>query len=309
MMKKKVVLAGGSGFLGKALADYFHKQLYEVIILSRKPTRIYEGISYVQWDGQAIGEWVSELEGADAVFNFTGKSVNCIYTSANREEIMRSRLDSVAVLSQAIRSCMNPPPVFVQAGSLAIFGDTTDVCDETSSHGKGFSVEVCQQWEQSFFTERFPQTRQVMLRIGFVLGANGGALKPLMKLAKSGLGGTVGKGNQYISWIHLEDMNRLFQTVMEDDTYSGVYNATGPSPVTNRVFMKTLRDAAGKGWAIPTPSLFVRIGAYLVMRTEPSLALTGRNCIPARLEKQGFSFTYIDLDETLRQLVAEQNHS
>lgn len=305
MMKKKVVLAGGSGFLGKSLADYFHKQSYEVIILSRQPAGIYEGISYLQWDGQALGEWVSELEGADAVFNFTGKSVNCIYTSANREEIIRSRLDSVAVLSQAIRSCMNPPPVFIQAGSLAIFGDTTDVCDETSPHGKGFSVEVCQQWEQSFFAEQFPQTRQVMFRIGFVLGSNGGALEPLMKLAKSGLGGTVGKGNQYISWIHLEDMNRLFQTAMEDESYAGVYNATGPTPVTNRVFMKTLRDAVGKGWAIPTPSLFVRIGAYLVMRTEPSLALTGRNCIPARLEKQGFSFTYTDLDETLRQLAAQ----
>ncbi|MDN4074007.1 DUF1731 domain-containing protein [Fictibacillus terranigra] len=146
-------------------------------------------------------------------------------------------------------------------------------------------------------------TRQVLLRIGFALGKNGGALEPLQKLVSLNLGGTVGSGKQYISWLHVDDLNAMFLEAMESDRYSGIYNATGPHPVTNKAFMKTLRKAMGKGWAPPAPSPFVWLGAYTVMRTEPSLALTGRNCVPRRLQENGFQFTYTDLEEALRDLV------
>lgn len=301
--KGKVVLPGGSGFLGSALAQFLTQQGYEVVILSRQGAKSDQGVRYVQWDGRQPGDWAEEIEGSLAIVNFAGKSVNCIYTKANREEILSSRLDSVRVLREAVLQCQTPPPVFIQAGSLAIFGNTREVCDENAPHGEGFSVEVCQRWEEEFFRVELPLTRQVLFRIGFALGKEGGALEPLQKLVRWNLGGTVGSGKQYISWLHIEDLNRMFLAAIQDEAYRGIYNATGPHPVTNKTFMRTLRRVMGKPWAPPAPAPLVWLGAYLIMRTEPDLALTGRNCIPQRLLSQGFQFQYTDLEKALRDLV------
>lgn len=192
--------------------------------------------------------------------------------------------------------------MFLQAGSLAIYGDTREECDEKAPHGEGFSVEVCQRWEEAFFAVDHPETRQVVLRIGFVLGRDGGALEPLQKLARFGLGGKIGSGKQYISWIHMEDLNNMIRYALERPL-EGVYNATGPTPVTNEKFMATLRKVMGKGWAPPAPTPLVKLGAVLVMRADPSLALTGRNCIPKGFLEEGFRFIHHDLEETLRGLV------
>jgi uncharacterized protein (TIGR01777 family) len=302
-MPKKIVLAGGSGFLGKSLAQFLVKKGYHIVILSRNKSKLDEGITYVQWDGVHLDQWVDEIDGSYAIVNFTGKSVNCIYTKSAREEIVSSRLDSVKVLQEAIRKCHEPPQAFIQAGSLAIFGDTTEECDEGAAHGKGFSVEVCEKWEEQFFKESFPATRQVLLRIGFALGKDGGALEPLKKLTKFNLGGTVGSGRQYISWLHVDDLNDMFLKVIEDSSSSGIYNATSPTPVTNKEFMSTLRSVMGKGWTPPTPTPFVWFGGYVLMRTEPSLALSGRKCIPKRLLDSGFEFRYNELETALRDLV------
>ncbi len=303
-MNKKIVLAGGTGFLGKSLAECLINKGYQVVSLTRGKAATRIGVKYVQWDGCQLGEWATEINGSYAVINFTGKSVNCIYTKSNREEIVDSRLNSVKVLRKAIDACQNPPRSFIQAGSLAIFGDTRDLCDESSPHGEGFSVEVCKLWESEFFKEILPETRQVLLRIGFALGRDGGALEPLIKLARLNLGGTVGSGNQYISWLHIEDLNQMFLEAIENDSYIGTYNATGVNPVTNKEFMNALRSVMGKGWAPPAPTPFVWLGAYVFMKTEPSLALTGRNCIPRRLQDQQFDFQYTDLEETLKDLLA-----
>lgn len=301
-MTKKIILAGGSGFLGNALAHYLLEQGYEVVVLSRKKASNDCGITYIYWDATTLGDWVKEVDGSHAIVNFTGKSVNCIYTRENKNEIINSRIQSVKALRNAINECEHPPQVFIQAGSLAIFGDTEQQCDENSSHGKGFSVDVCKQWEEEFFKEPLTNTRQVLYRIGFALGKNGGALEPLLKLARYNLGGTVGSGKQYISWLHIHDLNKMFVEAIENKTYKGIYNATGPNPVTNKEFMKTLRKVIGKGWSPPAPTPFVWLGAYLLMKTEPSLALTGRNCIPKKLQESGFSFDYIDLEAALKDL-------
>lgn len=301
-MSRKVVLPGGSGFLGQALAKDLVSRDYEVVVISRGEERADGDIRYIQWDGRNLGDWVEELEGAEAIINFAGRTVNCLYTAKNRKEIINSRLDSVQVLHRALRQCQQPPKAFIQAGSLAIFGDTREECDEEAPHGEGFSVEVCQRWEEAFFAVDHPETRQVVLRIGFVLGRDGGALEPLQKLARFGLGGKIGSGKQYISWIHIEDLNRMIRYGM-DRPLEGVYNATGPTPVTNDTFMATLRKAMGKGWAPPAPTPLVKLGAVLVMRADPSLALTGRNCIPKRILADGFQFRHTDLEETLRELV------
>ena len=302
-MGHRVVLAGGTGFLGQSLAKHLQNQGNEVVILTRGAAGERAGIRYIQWDGRTLGPWVNEIEGALAIVNFTGKSVNCIYTLANKQEIINSRLDAVRVIDEAHMQVKSPPTVVVQAGSLAIFGNTTALRDEQGEHGSGFSVRVCQLWEKEFFRRQYEGVRKVMLRIGFALGPDGGALEPLMKLARRGLGGTIGSGEQMISWLHLDDLNQMFDHVIRNELATGVYNATGPQAVTNREFMQTLRTVLNKGWSPSTPSLFVRIGAYLIMRADPELALSGRNCVPKRFQQEGFQFQHHNLEQALRHII------
>lgn len=302
-MEKKMVLAGGTGFLGQSFAHYLVDKGYKVIVLTRTRREGEQGINYVIWDGRTLSNWCEELEESYAVVNFTGKSVNCIYTPENKREIIESRLDSVKVVDAAVKQVHHPPQVIIQAGSLAIYGNTRQLCDETARHGQGFSVEVCEKWEEAFFKERIPDTRKVMFRIGFVLGENGGALEPLMKLAKYYLGGTVGNGQQYISWLHINDLNKMLLEAIEKDVYEGIYNATGDSPVTNKVFMKTLRSVMNKPWSPPAPAPLVRLGAYTIMKADPNLALAGRKCISKRLKEHQFEFNYSDLTEALEDII------
>jgi uncharacterized protein (TIGR01777 family) len=306
-MKKKIILAGGSGFLGESFADFLINKGYQVIILSRGKKENSGLKTYMQWDGKSLGEWENKVNGSDAIVNFTGKSVNCIYTEKNKKEIISSRLDSVNIIDEVVKKATNPPKVIVQAGSLAIYGNTTNLCDENSPHGNGFSVNVCEQWEEAFFKEELEKTRKTMFRIGFVLGENGGALEPLMKLTNYYLGGTIGNGKQYISWLHIEDLNQMMLEAIENEHYKGVYNATGDHPVTNKEFMKTLREVMNKPWTPPAPSLLVKIGAYVVMKADPGLALTGRKCVSKRLKTEGFTFKYNDLKETLYSIIHKKD--
>ena len=298
---RRVVLAGGSGFLGRSLAQVLEARGYEVIILTRSPAP--GSAREVAWDGRTLGDWCARLEGAVAVVNLTGRSVDCRYTPENRREILSSRLDSVRVLGEAIRRCATPPSVSVQAASLAIYGNSGEaVRNESSPPGEGFSVDVCHQWEQAFAEQRSPGTRQVLLRIGFALGRDGGALGSLARLARWGLGGTVGSGRQYVSWLHLDDLNTLFLRAIENPSMQGVYNATGPSPVTNAEFMRTLRHVLRRPWSPPAPAWAVRVGARL-LGTEAELALTGRRGLPRRLMAEGFQFRHTDLSEALEELL------
>jgi uncharacterized protein (TIGR01777 family) len=302
MKTRPVILAGGSGFLGHALGNKLLSQGYEIVVLTRSPRTGAGPVKEIAWDGSTLGEWASLFEGAEAVVNLAGKSVNCRYTPDNRREINESRVNSVQVIAEAIRQCANPPRVLVQAASSAIYGDAGDRwCDETAPPGRGFPVETCLLWEKAFNESPTPRTRRVLLRIGFVLGRDGGALKTLAGLAKWGLGGTVGTGRQYISWIHIDDMTRIFQDAIERDDLDGVFNAACPSPVTNEEFMRELRRALHRPWSPPAPAWAVHIGSWM-MRTESCLALTGRRCTPKRLLEHGLNFRFSDLRLALQDL-------
>jgi len=298
---KRFILPGGSGFLGRSFAAHARRLGHESIVLTRSPKENGD----VFWDGKTLGDWRQHVDGADAVVNFTGKSVNCLYTPANRREIIDSRVDSVKAIDEAVTRCERPPGAIVQTGSLAIYGDTTASCDESAPHGEGFSVEVCELWEGAFFSKTLPDTRKCCLRIGFALGPDGGALETLCNLARWFLGGTVGSGRQYISWLHVDDLNRMIMRCIEDPSLEGVFNATGPSPVTNEEFMRRLRKAVGRPWSPPVPAWLVKLGARWILRTDASLALTGRKCYPSRLRSAGFEFRYTDLEETLREIIDE----
>ena len=294
----RLVLAGGSGFLGQCLAKEYIAAGGEVDVLTRSPEANILGRP-VAWDGSTVGDWTRVLEGATAVVNFTGKSVNCRYTPANRRAILESRLRPVEALGVALNACTTPPPVWVQSGSLAIYGNPgATFCDEAAPPGSGFSVEVCQRWEAAFNGCVVPSTRKVFLRIGFVLGAGGGALEPLARLARFGLGGPASSGRQYISWLDVADLNRIVLWSIDSKDAAGNYNATGPTPVTNAEFMATLRRVVGRPWSPPVPAWMVEVGTW-AMRTEPELILSGRRCVPRRLLEQGFKFSYPALDAAL----------
>jgi uncharacterized protein (TIGR01777 family) len=304
MNEKRIILAGGSGFLGKLLSQFLMERGYDVTVLTRHPNQLSSSVKEVHWDGRTLGPWAEQLNGACAVVNLAGKSVNCRYTPENRREINESRVDSVRVIGEAIRACSKPPSALVQAASLAIYGDAGDRwCDESTSAGDGFPVETCLLWEKAFAETPTPQTRRVILRISFVLGKSGGALQMLARLAKLGLGGTVGSGRQYISWIHSLDMNRLFLSAIEQEQMSGVFNATGPQPITNAEFMRELRRAVHRPWSPPVPTWAVHIGSRL-MGTEACLALTGRRCLPKRLQDIGFTFNFPTIRQALTDIYA-----
>jgi uncharacterized protein (TIGR01777 family) len=301
----KVILAGGSGFLGTALARELVRHDAEVVVLTRNAARrspFDDAVRAVEWDGKTLGAWANELNGAHAVVNFTGRNVNCRYHASIRRAILSSRVDSVRVIDQAILTCQAPPAVVVQAATLAIVGDTGDVIlDESAQPGVGFSPNVATAWEAAFNEARTPHTRRVLMRISFALGRDGGALGTLARLTKCFLGGTVGSGRQYMSWIHVDDLCRAILWAIESDHARGLYNVTAPNPVTNREFMHELRRALHRPWSPPAPAWAVRFGAFL-MRTEPELALWGRKGVPKRLLEEGFTFRFSNLPDALNDI-------
>jgi uncharacterized protein len=303
MNARRIVIAGGNGFLGQYLAGVWLAAGCEVDILTRSPDPTKMGTQN-RWDGSSASGWQHLFEKADAIVNVTGKSVNCRYTPANRREIIESRVQSVASIGKALAACSAPPRVWVQSSSLAIYGSPgARICDETAALGTGFSPDVCKEWERTFTDLELPHTRGVILRMGLAFGANGGALSTLARLARLGLGGTVGNGRQYISWLHIADLERVVRYAMERDDVSGVYNVTSPTPVQNAAFMSTLRRVVGRPWSPLAPRPIVQVGAWL-MRTESELALGGRRCIPGRLTDEGLEFRFAGLEAALRDVLA-----
>ena len=299
----KVILAGGTGFLGRRLQRVYAAAGYEVVVFSRDPDKVSAPARGVAWDPGKFGPWVKELEGAAAVVNLAGKNVNCRYSKANRQAILKSRLNSVRALAEGIRRCAVPPATWVQAGSLAIYGDAGPLyCDETAPAGEGFAPEVCTKWENTFYKAPLPPMRRVLLRIGFVLGNEGGALPVLARLAKYFAGAPAGHGRQMISWIHAHDMDRIFLRATADPTLEGTFNACTAGAVSNAEFMSVLRSIYHRPWMPSLPAWMVQTAAW-IMGSEGSLALTGRRGLPGRLMESGFRFDYPALGPALDELL------
>lgn len=298
-----VVIAGGSGFLGENLANHLHHEGFEVTILSRNQSKVCSKWRSVEWDARSLGKWVEVLDGASALVNLTGRTVDCVKTPAHCDEILRSRVESTRVLGLALRCIKRPPPVWVQMSTAHLYGDPpTLVCDESSAFGYGLAPDVGKAWEDAFAEAALPETRKVILRTSFVLGKSGGALPRLARLARWGLGGRAGSGNQGISWIHEQDMNRIFAHAILDDQMQGAYIATAPHPESNAKFMKLLRKSLGVPIGLPAPAWMIRLGAPLVLRTDPELALYGRFCVSRRLKEAGFTFLFPDLQSALHNI-------
>ena len=302
MSEQPIVIAGGSGFIGNALARHFVAQRRRVYVLTRRPRERTDGVREIRWDGEKPGEWGQCLAGAAAVINLTGRSINCRHTPENLGEIIGSRVHSVKAIAGVMAQSPQPPPVWVQARATGFYGDTGDrLCAETAPNGRDRLAEVCREWETAFTSATLSATRRVVLRIGFVLGRESGALPVLARLTRLFFGGSAGSGRQFISWIHLADVVGMFAAAVASPALTGTYNAVAPAPVTNAQFMRELRQALHRPWSPPAPALAIKIGARF-MGTEGSLALVGQRCSAQKILDTGFRFQFPELAPALHDL-------
>lgn len=293
----KVVIAGGSGFLGVSFALHWAERGGKVVVLSRRPPAIDGPFDHFAWDGRRVDRWKESLDGAAGLVNLAGRSVDCIKTPDHCDEILRSRVESTRVLGQALREIERPPPVWVQMSTAHIYGDPPEaVCDEDSPFGYGLAPAVGVAWEQAFQESVLPSQRAVILRTGFVVGRDrgvgNGALSKLAPIAKLGLGGRAGSGTQGMSWIHERDMNRLIERGLTDEAMRGAYVASSPNPVSQVEFMRTLRRALRMPIGLPASAWMVRFGARWLLHTDPELVLYGRYIVSKRLAEEGFDFEF-----------------
>lgn len=296
----KIVIAGGSGSLGQLLAQHYSK--HDVVIFSRSG-RAQTGRG-VQWDGKTLGDWVAELEGADVLINMAGRIINCPTTDDNMKEIYWSRVDSTRVLNEAVRKCTRPPIVWLNSSTATIYAHTMDgpPNDEATGVIGGFemdaplywlySIEVAKAWEHAFFSVETPQTRKVALRSSFVVETEpGGPFDTFYSASILGLGGRMGSGKQWTSWIHEEDFSGVIDFLIERKDLAGIINVCAPNPVSQEDFMRTLRAKAGVCFAVPTPTWVVKVLMF-VNRSDIEIPLKSRRVVPGRLLDAGYVFKH-----------------
>ena len=301
--KPTIVLAGGTGFIGKHTASYFSQIGYQVIVLTRGENRHENAIRFVHWDAKTPDNWWHLLEHTAAIFNFTGHSIQSLPSEANRRKIIESRVQSVKALTTAILRCQTPPPLFVQMSAVGYYGDTLRLCTEQTPAGKGFIAEVFARWEKTFLETKLPDTRQLIFRLGIVLAKDGGALPPLVKLTKSFLGASIGSGKQGISWIHINDLMQLFRCSLYKHMMEGIYNVTAAQPVSNKAFMQTLRQILNRPWVPSVPSFIASKVSLWCMKTDPETLLTGCYAVPRRLAEEGCMMQFNELEGALIDLI------
>lgn len=307
----KIIIPGGSGQVGTLLARDFHASGDEVVVLSRTPRDAPWRV--VNWDAETVGAWASEIDGADAVINLAGRSVNCRYTPENRRAILESRVHSTRAVGQAIAQVANPPRVWLQMSTATLYAHRFDAPnDETTGLIGGkepnvpdtwrFSIEVARAWEAVLDQAVTPRTCKVALRSAMVMSPDrGGVFDVLLGLVRHGLGGTSGSGRQYLSWIHDQDFVSAVRWLLTHGEISGAVNLTAPHPLPNREFMQALRDAWGIKLGLPALDWMLEIGA-LFLQTETELVLKSRRVTPGRLTAGGFEFAFPDWPDAARDL-------
>ena len=314
MESPKIIIAGGSGFLGRTLAQWMAARGITPVILTRHPKAVPHGKA-IAWDGRQLGPWAEELNGAMAVVNLAGRSVNCRYHRTNRDEIMDSRIRSTRILGEAIRRCQEPSPVWLNSSTATIYRHTLGPAwNETGDTGPTpeardtFSVKVAQLWEQAFDQAEVPDaTRKIALRTAMVMGAEpGGVYEVLRRLARTGLGGKMGRGTQYVSWLHAEDFCRAVDWLIQKNDASGTYNLSAPIPLPNAEMMAILRRVVGVPFGLPAPRFLLEIGAFF-LRTETELVIKSRRVVPGRLLDEGFRFEFSHLSEAIAAIEASAN--
>jgi len=299
---KKIIIAGGSGFIGSYLSKRFSSQGYQVVILSRGKPKTQNNIRYVNWDGENLSDWKDELENSFLLINLCGKTVAVRHTSKNKKEIFDSRINSTKVLNQAILFCENPPKYWMNSSGATIYKTSfTQKRDEyLSETEQEFLTEVIIAWEREFFKNSNSKIRKLALRTPVVFGKSGETFGKLNLLTKFGLGGKQGNGKQIMSWVHIEDFARIIDFAIEKNM-EGVVNMASPNPVTNTEMMRAFRKFNRIKFGIPTPEFLLKIGAKII-GVEPDFVLKSYYVVSKRLEENEFDFKFPTIDKALADL-------
>jgi uncharacterized protein (TIGR01777 family) len=309
----RVLLAGGSGQVGTLLTQHFVDAGHKVVILTRARSNSLHGARSVAWDGRSPGAWTEELGNTDVLINLCGRSVNCRYNKKNRKEILESRVESTALLGKVIAQCLRPPCLWMNASTATIYRHSLDRdMDELAGELDGeegdapkewrFSMEVAKRWEGAFFSARTPRTRKIALRSAMTMSAErGGVFDEFLRIARFGLGGTLGSGRQYVSWIHSADFVSAIDFLISNESLEGTINLASPNPLPNNLFMRKLREASGIPVGLPAPEWMLEIGA-LLLGTETELLLKSRRVVPSRLLQAGFAFQFPDWGPAAKDL-------
>ena len=312
-MKQRIILAGGTGFLGGALAKHFAALNWDVAVLTRHPKPRTGDVREVAWDGETVADWARELEGADSVVNLCGKSVDCRYTAKNRKLLIESRTKPTRAIGQAIARCNVPPRAWLNASSATLYKHTFDTpVDENGAVGATpeakdeFSIEIIRQWERALDEASTPRTRKVALRTTMVLGHSRNSVLPVLRrLTRLGLGGRMGSGRQFVSWMHQEDFCRAVEWVIAHNDLAGPVNFASPNPLPNSEMMRTFRDLCGVPLGLPATEWMLEIGAFL-LRTETELIIKSRRVVPGRLLASGFEFRFPEFRGAAADLLNDQ---
>lgn len=298
----KILITGATGFVGKQLVKSLSD--HQLVILTRNinNSKNILGSHHQYW--QTLAD-KSDLNDIDAVINLAGEPiVNKRWSNKQKKLICDSRWDITTALTQLIRKSTTPPHTFISASAVGYYGRQGDTpVDETSGFHAEFSHDICQEWENLALQAQSQQTRVCITRIGIVLGKNGGALAKMLPPFKLGLGGPIGNGEQGMSWIHIDDLIKLFSYLLNNSNSQGIYNATAPQPVSNAVFAKALGSALSRPAKITTPPLALR----LAMGEMSELLTTGQFVLPKRALAAGFEFQYTNINSALQQVVNSAN--
>jgi len=294
----KIVVAGGTGLLGSMLTGSLRRAGHEVIVLSRG-----SGAGRVPWDGRSLGAWMQEIDGAEAVINLAGRTVNCRYTAENLRQMLDSRVDSTRIVGQAIERAARPPRVWLQMSTATVYAHRYDAPNDEATGRIGgdepdvpaywrTSIDIAQAWERTLAEAATPATRKVALRTAMVMGVGrGGVFDVLLTMTRLGLGGPIGGGRQFVSWIHEQDFVRAVVLLLDRDDLAGPVNLASPGPLPQREFMTALRAAARVPVGLPATRWMAEVGAW-VMRTDTELLLKSRRVVPGRLLDAGFQFDF-----------------
>jgi hypothetical protein len=312
----KIIIAGGTGQVGRMLTRAFAGADHEVWTLTRSNPSAGQHLM-ITWDGKSLGPWAKALEGADVLINLAGRSVNCRYNDTNRLEIINSRIKSTRVLGNALSQMSNPPKVWLQASTATIYAHTFGPPNDEFTGTIGgnepnvpetwkFSIDVAQAWENAFNETPLQNTRKVLLRSSMVMSPDrDGIFDTLLRLVRRGLGGSAGNGRQFVSWIHENDFVRALNWIIDNPDLEGAVNVCSPNPLSNAEFMRALRDAAGMKFGLPASKWMLEVGAVF-MRTETELILKSRKVVPGKLLRSGFSFEYPEWSTAAKELCSRR---
>ncbi len=303
----KIVIAGGTGFIGRRLCHELINRQHDVVVLTRNASTgraVLPPQTHLQeWDCLNWGSLENMFSGADAVVNLAGAPIADSRWTSSRKEILRSsRIDTTRMIVNALANIPIPtrPKVLINASGIGYYGlDGTKTVDELTKAGKGFLADLCVEWEEEALRATDYGVRTMCLRTSMVLGKDGGALAKMLLPFKLFLGGPIGEGSQPVSWIHVEDHVRLIATILENESYKGPINAASPHPVTMKEFCMELGKALGRPSWLPVPTFALKIG----LGELSTLMTHGQIVTPLMAQKLSFSFTYPHLQSALSAIL------